>query len=313
MASPPPPDDIDKDLGLGARVAQQSGPRLLNRDGSFNVVRAGLPLSRSLSAYHVFLSTSWTGFFLAIAGAYLVTNLAFACGYLLCGPDALHGASGTTLGARFREAFFFSVQTLATIGYGRVSPDGLAANLVVTVEALVGLLGFALATGLLFSRFSRPTARIVFSERAVVAPYRGITGFMFRIANERSHQLIEVEATVTLSRWETQGETRVRKFYELPLERRRVVFFPLHWVIVHPIDEKSPLRGVTPEAFDASDPEVFILLTAVDETFSQTVHARSSYKHYEVVWDARFRDIFLRTDDGRPGIDLRLLHDTEKV
>lgn len=250
---------------------------------------------------------------MAVVAFYVGTNVAFAAGYLLCGPEALHGSTGSKLGERFLEAFFFSVQTLATIGYGRVSPAGLAANLLVSVEALVGLLGFAFATGLLFSRFSRPIARILFSRKAVVAPYRGITGFMFRIANERSSQLIEVEATVTLSRQETQNGVATRKFYELSLERRRVVFFPLHWTIVHPIDQASPLHGWSKEQLDASEAEVVILLTAVDETFSDTVHARSSYKHDEVVWGARFADMFLATEDGRMGIDLRRLHDIERV
>ncbi len=305
--------DLDKDLGIGARVAQRAGQRFLNRDGTFNVVRKGLPFYRSLSAYHALLTLSWTRFFLVVAATYLVTNLLFAGGYLLCGPGALRGAVGVTPVDRFGEAFFFSVQTLATIGYGGVSPQGLPANLLVTLEALVGLLGFALATGLLFARFSRPVARILFSHNAVVAPYRGRTGLMFRIANERSNQLIEVTATVTLSRMETVDGVRVRKFYELALERKKVVFFPLHWVVVHPIDDSSPLAGWTKEALDDSLAEVFVLLTAVDETFSQTVHARSSYRHHEVVWGARFSDMFIDTGDGRAGVDLGKIHDVEPV
>lgn len=145
-------EDLDKDLGLGARVAQQSPTRFLNRDGSFNVRREGLSFFRSMSLYHSLLEMSWTGFFLAVVGSYFLVNVAFAMGYVLCGPGALHGAVGETAGQRFLDAFFFSVQTSATIGYGRVSPQGLPANLLVTFEALFGLLGFALATGLLFAR-----------------------------------------------------------------------------------------------------------------------------------------------------------------
>jgi inward rectifier potassium channel len=259
------------------------------------------------------LTISWTRFFLAIAGAYLATNLLFAWGYLLCGPHALHGATGSSFGQRFGEAFFFSVQTLATIGYGRVSPNGLEANILVTVEALFGLLAFALATGLLFSRLSRPVAHIVFSREAVMAPFRGVTALMFRIANERSNQLVEVTATVTLSWLETVDGTRARRFHELALERKRVVFFPLHWVVVHAIDASSPLHGVTNEQFDARETEIFVLLTAFDETFSQTVHARSSYRHHELAWGARFKDMFIDTGDGRAGIDLRRIHDVERV
>jgi inward rectifier potassium channel len=306
-----PPEDTNRDLGIGARVASRSSRRFLNRDGSFNVVRTGLSPLRSLSLYHALLTTTWPRFFSWVIAGYFATNLVFASGYLACGEGALHGALGASFAERYAEAFFFSVQTLATIGYGRVSPNGLAANLLVTVEALAGLLGFALATGLLFARFSRPSARVLFSRNAVIAPYRGMRGLMFRIVNERSNQLIEVEATLTLARSEDVGGVRQRRFFELSLERRRVVFFPLHWVVVHPIDASSPLHGVSQEGFDASDAEIFILLTATDETFSQTVHARSSYKHHEVTWGARFSDMFLTTDAGRVGIDVRRLHDVE--
>ncbi len=303
--------EIDRDLGLGSRVADRSGARFLNRDGSFNVVRHGLSFFRSLSVYHALLTMSWTRFFAVVLASYLGTNVLFGGAFLLCGPDALHGGETLGVDGRFLQAFFFSVDTLATIGYGNVSPNGLAANLLVTFEAFLGLLGIALATGLLFARFSRPQAQILFSRTAVVAPYRGITALMFRILNERSNQLIDVQATVSLGRMETIGGVRVRKFHELHLERSRVVFFPLQWVIVHPIDERSPLWGWTRGQFDAADPEVLILLTGVDETFSQSVHSRSSYKPQEIVWNARFRDMFVATSDQRVAIDVRRFHDIE--
>jgi len=306
-------NEANRDLGFGGRVTQQTRTRFLNRDGSFNVVRSGVPFLRSLSLYHALLTVSWPGFFGLVVAAYFATNLLFGAGYLLCGPRALHGAATSTPGDRISEAFFFSVQTLATIGYGRVTPDGLPANLLVTVEALVGLLGFAVATGLLFARVSRPIARVVFSHRAVMAPYQGATALMFRIANERSNQLLEVEATVTLARLETMGGTVVRRFHPLALERKRVVFLPLHWVIVHPIDEASPLHGVTRESFEASDPEIMVLLTAIDETFSQAVHSRTSYKQQEVAWGARFSDMFQASADGRLSVDMRRIHEIESV
>lgn len=304
-------EDKDRDLGLGSRLAQQARARFLNRDGTFNVVRIGLPWFRTLSAYHSLLTMSWPRFFALISFAYFATNAIFASAYILSGPDALSGTTATTPREHLLEAFFFSVQTLATIGYGSVAPRSLAANLLVTMEALVGLLGFALATGLLFARFSRPNIRIAFSERAVVAPFRGGTAFMFRIVNLRSNQLTEVQATVTLSRMEGDGLDRVRRFYELKLDRRRVLFMPLHWVVVHPIDDESPLRGVGREEFERGDSEILILLTAMDETFFQTIHVRSSYKPDEVAWSHRFSDMFLKAEHGRVGIDLRKLHDVE--
>jgi inward rectifier potassium channel len=311
MATAPPPEDPARDLGFGARVARETRVRFLNRDGSFNVVRTGLPFYRTLSPYHALLTMSWPRFFALIAFGYFAVNVIFAGAYLLCGPGALSGTSATTPHDRMLEDFFFSVQTLATIGYGGVAPKSLAANLLVTVEALIGLMGLALATGLLFARVSRPNTQIAFSKKAVMAPFRGGSALMFRVVNERSNQLTDVQATVTLSRLEGEGASRARRFYELKLDRLRVLFFPLHWVVVHPIDETSPLRGVEREAFESADSEVLILLTAMDETFFQTIHIRSSYKPHEIAWAHRFSDMFLRDEAGLVGIDLRKLHDIE--
>ncbi len=182
-----------------------------------------------------------------------------------------------------------------------------------TAESLAGLLGFALATGLLFARFSRPYAKILFSERAVIAPYHGITAFEFRIANQRSSELIDVHATVVLTRMETIHGRRVRRYHNLKLERDQVMFFPLHWVVVHPITEDSPLAEVSAESLAASDAEFLVLLSATDETFSQVVHARSSYKPHEIVWGARFADMFQRPSNGTLSADLMRLHDIERT
>jgi inward rectifier potassium channel len=219
----------------------------------------------------------------------------------------LAGASSSNWGERFFDAFFFSVQTLATIGYGVISPRGLAANAMVALEALLGLLGVALATGLSFSRFARPQARIRFAERAVVAPYREGWGFMFRLANERSSQLVEVQATVVLSHEiEGPGGKRERKFVPLTLERDRVVFLPLHWTVVHPITPDSPMAGLDARALIEGNAEIFILMTAFDEASSQTVHKRTSYKGEEIVFGARYKDIFVNAG-GKPTIDISVL------
>jgi inward rectifier potassium channel len=299
------------DLGFGNRLAEESQARLLNRDGSFNVERAGLSTFQSLGVYHFLLTISWWRFHLLAALAYFVTNLIFAAGYYLCGPDSLHGSVAKTPFARYLDAFFFSVQTLATIGYGRLTPNGIPANVIVSIEALMGLLGFALITGILFARFSKPTMRIVFSDQAVVAPYRGITAFEFRIANQRNSQLVNVEATVVMNL--RDPETGKRKFSELTLERKTVMFFPLHWVVVHPIDEESPMRGMSARTLVECDAEFFVLLSAIDETFSQPVHTRSSYKFGEVVWDAKFSDMFQKIEGGRVAIDLRNIHKIERI
>jgi len=303
----------ERDLGFGSRVLESARARFLNRDGTFNVVRENQPFLRSLNLYHEMLSAPLWVFYAVIVGIYVLLNLLFAGLYLLCGPGALHGSTAVTPAEQFLEAFFFSVQTLATIGYGRLSPDGAAANSLVAIEALVGLLGVAFATGLSFARFSRPLAHIQYSDRAVIAPYRGISGLMFRIINERRNQLIEVKARVTLSRIVNEDGRRVRKLEPLALERTTVLFFPLHWTIVHPIDEKSPLQGATAESLRESEAEFLILVTGTDETFSETVHSRSSYLAQEVVVGARFADMFVEAGDGRPRIDVSRFHELERT
>jgi inward rectifier potassium channel len=309
----PPAADPNQDLGFGAVVARESRRRLLNRDGSFNVVREGLSFFQSLSPYHYLLTTTWPRFLGLVILFFIVTNAVFGFAYFLCGPGQIAGSRATTPGAQYLEDFFFSVQTFATIGYGAMYPAGTAANVLVTLEALLGLLGFALATGILFARFSQPTARILFSENAVIAPYRGITAFEFRIANARSNEMIQVEAQLNLSRFRRDG-SGMREFLPLRLEREKVVFFPLAWTIVHPIDEDSPLWGATPKDLEAWEAEFLILLSGIDETFSQTVHARSSYKANEIVWGARFTSLFNPPrPDGILSIDIGHLHRIEKT
>jgi inward rectifier potassium channel len=311
MSSSAPPQqtaDEPKDLGFGSVVGGINERRLLNRDGTFNQRRHGLPLLSSLSLYHYFLTISWPRFFALAVGGYLVTNTLFALAYLACGLSSLVGLTTEAVGNAFWRAFFFSVETLATIGYGNITPNGLPAHFVMTAESLVGLLSFALGTGILFARFSRPTADVMFSSRAVVSPYRGVSAFMFRITNARSNQLVELEAKVLFSHIEGAS----RKYDQLSLERTRIVFFPLSWTIVHPIDEKSPLFGMTHDDLVRRDAEFMILLAGMDETFSQTVHARSSYKADEVVFGHRFVNIYNPMDEeGFVSIDVRKLSDTE--
>jgi inward rectifier potassium channel len=303
----------ENDLGFGSVVARENRGRLLNRDGSFSVTRRGLGFWASISPYHALLSMSWGAYLSLASFSYLAVNAFFAYAYLLCGPEALAGVREGQVHNAFLRAYFFSVQTLATIGYGHISPSGLPANFLVTIESLVGLLGFALVTGLLFARVSQPTAKILFSDTAIIAPYKGITAFEFRIANQRSNQIIELEAKVIYSRIERSDGADVRRFYDLSLERGKVAFFPLSWTIVHPIDASSPLQGLTDKDLRETDAEFLILLTGIDETFSQTVHARSSYKPHEIVWNAKFINIFNRASgDGQLTIDVSRINNIEK-
>jgi len=304
----------DGDLGFGSVVAQQSQARLLNRDGSFNVVRRGLSWRSLLSPYQSLLTISWPRFMLLALVGYLLTNALFATGYFLCGPGALAGTSGVTQGERWLEAFFFSVQSISTVGYGHVYPVSTAANVLMTLESMCGLFALALGTGLIFARFSRPHASVVFSEQAVVAPYREGKALMFRVANRRRSQLVDLEVRVVMSRLEQTDNGPKRRFHGLELERGKVSFMPLAWTIVHPIDEDSPLHGVNRKEFLASDAEVLILLTGMDETFSQMVHSRSSYKVDEVAWGARFQSLYEPNQHGgNLAIDLAKLHDIEST
>jgi inward rectifier potassium channel len=306
--------ELDRDLGFGSVVASRAAGRLLNRDGSFNNRREGLSFFEAIHLYDALLGTSWPLFLGIVLAFYLFVNVVFAVVYRSLGADALAGdVDGTSLLA-FESAFFFSVHTLSTVGYGNIVPASLGANLVMTFESVVGVIGIALTTGLVFARFSRPTAKILFSDSAVIAPYRDGWGFMFRIANRKSTQLIELEAQVMFSRMEKTDGRSLRRFYRLPLERDKVAFFPLAWTLVHPIDEKSPFRELDAQECVDSDAEILVLLKGIDEMFSQTVHARSSYRGEEVQWGAKFTDIFLRDDkESIVGIDLGRLSEFEHV
>ena len=311
---PVPPDDPSLDLGFGSVVARESRKRLLNRDGTFNVRREGLGYWEALSTYHYFLTISWPKFLGYVAGAYVVLNAIFAAAFVACGAGALTGFSNESATERFTRAFFFSVHTLATIGYGNIVPVTFAANALVAFESLVGLLGFAIIAGIMFARFARPRAEVAFSEVAVIAPYRGRSALMFRIVNKKRNEIVEMEAKVLLARRKRGGLATDREFIPLTLERERVVFFPLAWTIVHPIDEKSPLNTCSPDDLRDVDAELLVLLNGFDETFSQTVHTRSSYKADEIIWGAKFRNMFNPSDDdGTLSVDIRKLHEVDPV
>ncbi len=290
---PSPP----RDLGFGSLGTGRQG-RLLQRDGRFTTKRVGLSPIESFGLYHYLLTTTWPRFLAWVAGTFVAVNAVFAILYVALGPDALHGGVATTLGGRISEAFFFSVHTLATIGYGNIVPASATANVLDALEALAGLLGVAIVAGIGFARVSRPVAGIKFSEVAVVAPYRGGSGLMFRVANVRRNELIQVKVDVSLSLLEANG---ARSFHPLDLERHDVVFMPTSWTVVHPINRTSPLFGLDGDALTARHPEIIVLLTAVEEVFSQVVHARFSYAGTEIRWGAKFRPILEYGDDDHVG------------
>ncbi|MBZ5542673.1 MAG: hypothetical protein LAO07_03215 [Acidobacteriia bacterium] len=280
--------------------------RVLNPNGQFNVRRRGATW-RDVHPYLFMINTSWPVFVAMIFGAYVIANLVFAFVYLGIGVEHLHGAETSTASDRFMSAFFFSAQTFTTLGYGRISPDGLLANLVAASQALLGLMAFAIVTGLVFGRFSRPAARLAFSKQMIVAPYQAGTSLQFRVANRRSNNLMEIEAQMLLMTVEPSDHGPVRKYKSLALERTSVQFLPLTWTVVHPIDEASPLWGQTAEHLAGQQAEFLILIKAFDDTFFQTVHVRHSYRHEEVVWGARFVPAFEADAEGQMVLDLKRL------
>jgi inward rectifier potassium channel len=286
--------------------------RAINKDGSFNVHRRGAPLS-SRNPYLFLVDTSWPKFIVCLLAGYLLVNVLFAEMFILIGIEHLVGEATNTGVGPFMSAFFFSVHTLTTVGYGDVYPKGMAANWVASIEAMVGLMGFALATGLLYARFSRPSARILFSQRILIAPYQDGTALQFRIANQRTNVLMELQATVMLMTVErSNGELR-RKFSELPLERDKVYFIPLTWTIVHPIDNSSPLYGLTQDDLDQREAEFLVIVKGFDETFSQSVNARFSYRHDEILWGAKFLPAFRVDPRGDLVLDLNQINGVQRV
>lgn len=292
-----------KDLGFGTNSAKTR--RGLNPDGSFNVERVGISMAQSFELYHWLISISWKKFTLVVLLWYSVINIIFALLYHFVAPGELVGIDTPPGFRHFMEEFFFSSQTLTTLGYGRVAPAGTDASTIAAIESMFGLMGFAFFTGLLYGRFSRPYARIRYSDNAVVAPYEGMTGLMFRIVNERTNQLIETEVEVYTTYTNKEGKP---DFTLLELEMKKINLFPLSWTIVHPIDSKSPFYGLSHEEYIAAKPEIFIIIKAFDDTFSQTVYSRRSYIAEEVMWGAKFISMVEVDEEGRRKLHMNKLN-----
>jgi inward rectifier potassium channel len=277
--------------------------------GRYEIVRKGISHSHWNDPYHLLLTLSWPKFLALTGASYVVSNALFALLYLAQRDSIKNAHPGS-----FLDAFFFSVQTMATIGYGAMYPQTDYANLLVSLEALVGLLGVAMATGLMFARFSRPTAKVLFSRVAVIAPHNGLPTLMLRVANERRNQILEAQIGLSLLRDEVTLEGHfIRRFYDLKLLRSQTRTFALSWMVMHVIDENSPLYGETIESLTEANADIVATLTGIDETVSQTVHARRYYLTEEILWNMRFVDIFFTKPDGRRLLDLTRFHEIEPV
>jgi inward rectifier potassium channel len=258
--------------------------------------------------YYATLRQPWPATLLTIASAFLAANALFALSYLATGGIA--NASPRS----FADAFFFSVQTMGTIGYGAMYPVSRAANWLVVAESIVGLTLTALATGLVFAKFSRPTARLAFSHKAVISPMNGVPTLMFRIGNERSNHIVDAKIRVCLVRTELTHEGKT--FYrmeDLKLSRDRALSLSRSWSVMHLLDELSPLRDSTPEVMAAKDAELQILVVGLDDTSMQPVHARHQYSAADIVWGARLVDVISERMDGAIVLDLKKFHDIEST
>jgi inward rectifier potassium channel len=287
----------DNDTGFASQATYQGG-RMLNTDGSYNVVRKGLPFFIRFSFFHELIMMKWAKFWLAVMIFYVGMNVLFGTIYYFIGVEHLNGTIGNSEKEKFLESFFFSTQTFATVGYGRINPTGVLTNTVASLEALMGVMSLALVTSLLYSRFSRPQAKMKYSENMIVAPYQGSTALMFRIANAGKDQLIECEAQLMISFVVNENNANVRKFLALKLERDKIASMPLSWTIVHPLDEDSPIQHFTLQDLADSEAEFIFMFKAFDDTYSQGIHSRTSYKTHEIVWGAKFKPMFHRTDDN---------------
>jgi len=304
----------NQDPGTGTAYSFNS-KRIINKDGSFNVETSGLKPSLR-NAYQLLIRLSWTRFLIIIFLFLFASNAVFALLYTLIGVENI-GATSTTFGGDFLEAYFFSFQTFTTVGYGSLSPVGKLANILASLEAIIGWMCFAIVTGILYGRFSKPSALIKFSEKALITPYKdGLNSLQFRVANMRKSNLMEMEATVLLmilERDKTGKGILKRNFLRLQLERSSILFFPLNWTIVHPITEDSPLYGKTIEEMQEMDTEILIMIKGFDDTFSNVVHSRHSYKCEEIVFGGKFLSAYETQDDGNILLYFDKMDDYEEV
>lgn len=265
----------------------------------------------SSDIYHVLVGMTWPAFFGSFTAAFIAINSLFAGLYLLA-PGELEGGHGAEMSG-FARAFFFSVHTLATVGYGNVVPNSLLGNILVTVEIGCGLLMIAVTSGLMFARFSRPSARILFSRVAVVMPFDGVPHLVFRAANLRNNFILEASARLSLIRQEHHGGQVMRRFHDLALVRARNPVFSLSWLVMHRIDETSPLYGLDAEAAAAADVELVVVMTGFDATMFQQIYTRHAWPATSLRWNEGFVDVIATDPDGRRVVDYDQFHETRPI
>lgn len=304
----------NNDTGFGTNASSYGG-RFINRDGTFNIRKEGLPFIDRYSIFHNMLTLPRWKFACVLVLFYLIINFIFGLIYMLIGMDQFQGVIGVGSWARFKEAYFFSTETFTTVGYGRVNPVGDSANFVASIEAMIGFLSFALATGLMYGRFARPRAYLVFSDLALISPFKDGQALMFRFASYKDkHTLTDVEIRVNAGlQIQVDGRAEYR-YYELQLERSKVENLSMNWTVVHPLDEKSPLRGFTWEDMKTADVELYVLIRGFDDVYSNQVLQRTSYTYNEIKFNGKFIPMYRESDDGKTTIlELHKLNEYREV
>lgn len=304
----------NNDTGFGTNAGDYGG-RFINRDGSFNLRKEGMPFWQRFSIYHSMLNMPRWKFIALIIFFFLSINVLYTLLYLLIGADQFTGMIAVTEWQKIKEIYFFSTETFTTVGYGRVNPVGDAANFVASIEAMSGFLSFAVATGLIYGRFSKPKSYLVFSDHAVIAPYQNKTALMFRFASYKdNHILTNAEIKVNIGLQVEEQGRNLYKFFDLNLERSRVDSLAMNWTVVHPIDGDSPIAGFSMEDMKAADVELYVLVRGFDDVYSTVVLQRTSYTYDEIKFNRKFKPMYHESGDGKTTIlELHKLNEHAEV
>lgn len=292
----------NNDTGFGTNVNSYGG-RFINRDGSYNLKKTGVSFWDRFSLFHSMLNMPLWKFITVIVLFFLFVNLLYTSIYYLIGADGFQGIIAVNHRQLFKELYFFSTETFTTVGYGRVNPVGDGVNMVAAIEAMSGFLSFAVATGLIYGRFAKPKSHIAFSDHALIAPFQDKKALMFRIASYKdNHNMSDAEIKVNMALQVQENDKATYKFYELPLERSKVDTLMMNWTVVHPIDDRSPLLGLTEEDCKAADVEIYVQIRGFDDVYSTTVIQRTSYTYDEIIFDAKFVTMYRESEDGKTTI-----------
>ena len=303
----------EQNVGFGEKSLYQ-GDRLLNSNGEFNVKRRGMPLLKRIDIFYFMVGISWSYFYLIIFALFFLINFSFGIIYMSIGIEHLTGLVHKSFWENAWECFFFSAQTFTSVGYGRVAPTGFWISLIASFEAMIGLMSFAVATGLLYGRFSRPRAKLMFSDNIILSPYKEDTALMFRFINKKQNTLTDAEVRVTLSMEDKTVNPPIRRFYYLEPEFKNINFLSLNWTVVHHINDQSPLFQMKMADLQESKAEFIISIQAFDSTFSQVIQARHSYTWTQLKEGYKFARMYFPSENGSGTImEIDKLSDIEKV